>query len=115
MDEFFLAHEVKQHFILLFDYIGKKYFSVKIYNPNRMEVDFSSLTPTKCKTDRGNLFNESEYIVGVNAVEEEKVKAMLRLNGFRRNFRYYKRSITQYDIDRTADGLVSMHYYLMFF
>lgn len=80
-----------------------------------MEVDSSALSPKKCKTYRGHSFFENEYIVGANALDEENVKAILRLNGFIMNLRYYKHKISQYGIDRMSNGLVSIHYNNIFF
>lgn len=115
MDDFFMAHEVKQHFLLLSECIGNSHFTVSIYNPNGMEVDFSTLSPKKCKTERCSRIVGNEIVGCVDGVEEESVKSMLRFNGFRRHLRYFKRSINQNDIYSVSHGLVSMKSFCQFF
>lgn len=96
-----LVREVKQQYILLFDYNGKKYFSIKIYNTNGIELDYRGVQPCKCKSEKGFTFKESEYIVGIDIIEEEKkAKSVLHFNGFRGSLAYHKQKINSSDIAR---------------
>lgn len=72
--DFLFTHEAKQHHILLFDYRGNNNFTVQIFNPNGMELDFNNLKPYRCKSERDHTFTESEYMVGTDVFTEERWK-----------------------------------------
>ncbi|KAK1396427.1 hypothetical protein POM88_006290 [Heracleum sosnowskyi] len=97
LERFMKSHHVKQMYTLLLDYHGDGKFDIKIYNSCGMEVDYSECGWHKCDNTPDNI-KESEFILEIDTLEDEKAKMRFFFSGYGMKLPYYDQSIQECDI-----------------
>ncbi|KAK1402641.1 hypothetical protein POM88_002246 [Heracleum sosnowskyi] len=97
LEDFMKIHKVKQMYTLLLDYLGDGYFNVQIYNTYGVEVYMY-----QCHWNMENPGAElklSEYVIGLNKLEDEKVMSLFFStaygSAYGRYLRYYELSMDE--------------------